>query len=55
MLRCGDCDLVYDVVWNLDAAGQGPGGWKPVSYCPRCGSTDVILPPPEPETTEGND
>ena len=44
MLKCNDCDLHYEVIWNYD--GQEP----PQYFCPRCGSesleaeTDVSAP-----------
>lgn len=53
-LTCNECELRYNVIWSLDAAGQG--GWRPVSYCPRCGSTDITLPPTvAPNRTEETD
>lgn len=48
-LTCEDCGLRYNVVWSLDAMGQGPDGVKPVHYCPRCGSQDITLPESETE------
>jgi uncharacterized paraquat-inducible protein A len=35
MLKCVECDLVYDVLWHND------GMEAPTNYCPRCGSEDL--------------
>jgi len=34
MIKCEECELYYDVIWNND------GGEPPLSFCPRCGAED---------------
>lgn len=36
--QCGECDLVFHVVWVRD------GGDEPNGYCPRCSSEDIGPP-----------
>jgi rRNA maturation endonuclease Nob1 len=36
MLKCQDCDLRYEVIWDND------GQESPCEYCPRCGSQELI-------------